>query len=310
MYMIKEPENYIREKIEEVLQTRVEYIGKLENVLNNNVYKVVTNNNPYIFKVYKQKYWPEDGKLEFINNKLLENSISCAKLITFDRTDINIPTGYLIEEYLTGITADRIAFDKKKGMEFYKKLAQLVSRIHRIHLKNYGYIGSGVASHDTFIDFISDKYDEITSPLENNNIIENISVETLKKLVIDRLLLSEKLPPVLNHGDLSTKNVVVNELGDLTLIDWDDATANNWLADISRMTYWMKFMYNEDEYELYRNTFLENYETNNISAYNDFETAFHVLIGLDYLNFHMKNPQYERTLNLNFLAETVERLLN
>jgi Ser/Thr protein kinase RdoA (MazF antagonist) len=301
-------EKFIREKAEEELQTKVEFIEKLENVLNNTVYKIVSNNKPYIFKIYKQRNWPEDGKLQFINSKLIENSIGCSKLIIFDRTDVRFPTGYLIEEYLSGEPADRIVFDTKKETEFYEKLAHLVSRIHNILLENYGYIGNGVASHISFIDFIGDKYDEITSAIKKDELIKNISLEAIKKSVIDRLRLCENLPPVLNHGDISTKNVVVDLMGGLTIIDWDDATANNWLADISRMTYWMKFIYNEDEYALYRNSFLDNYTTNEINVFYEFENAFHVWIGLDYLNFHKNKPQYENTLK--YFIETVEKLIS
>lgn len=62
---------------------------------------------------------------------------------------------------------------------------------------------------------------------------------------MDRLRVCEDLPSVLNHGDLSTKNVMIDEHGNLTLIDWDDAMSYNWIADIARMTYWMKFKYND-----------------------------------------------------------------
>lgn len=43
-----------------------------------------------------------------------------------------------------------------------------MSRIYNIRLENYGY-GNGVTSHISFVDFIGDKYDEITSAIDGGN---------------------------------------------------------------------------------------------------------------------------------------------
>ncbi|MCQ6561589.1 aminoglycoside phosphotransferase family protein [Paenibacillus mendelii] len=192
-------------------------------------------------------------------------------------------------------------------MEFYTKFARLLSNIHRIPIENYGYIGSGIADYESFIDCIHDKYDEITNGLIKKKLFNEVSLLEIKKTVIDRLRLCESLPSVLCHGDLSTKNVMIDEHGDLTLIDWDDAMAYNWIADLSRMTYWMKLKYNEYEYELYRDTFIEHYST--VHSKGDFhalENTFHVWIGLDHLNFYAHTPQYEDAWA--YFNETVDKL--
>lgn len=297
----------IKKKVEELLNDKVDDIVKIENVPNNSVYKILVKNKPYIFKIYKQRDWPEDGKLIFVNKKLIENHIGCAKMIAFDRNDSYFQTGFLLEECLPEVTADQIVFDSESGKEFYKKLALLVSRIHRIHIENYGYIGSGIASYNSFIEFMNDKYDEIAKALINKKLFDKNSLLELKKSVIDRLRLCESLPSVLNHGDLSTKNVMIDEHGELTLIDWDDAMSYNWIADISRMTYWMKFQYNDDEYEMYRNTFMEHYSIDSSNSdFNAVENTFHVWIGLDYLNYLAGKPQYDETLV--YFKETVDKL--
>jgi aminoglycoside phosphotransferase (APT) family kinase protein len=214
---------------------------------------------------------------------------------------------YKQRTYLPGVNADHIVFDEKLGKEFYKKLALLLSKIHRIRIENYGYIGSGIAEYKSFIDFMNDKYDEIANALINKKLIDKDSLLEIKKTVIDRLRLCESLPSVLNHGDLSTKNVMIDEHGGLTLIDWDDAISYNWIADISRMTYWMRFKYNDYEYELYRNTFIEHYSTDSSkSVINAFENTFHVWIGLDHLNFYANTPRHEGTMT--YFKETIEKL--
>lgn len=136
---------HIKSKVAELLGSEADSVEKFENVPNNSVYKISAKGKPYIFKIYKHKTWPEDGKIVFVNNRLIENNISCARVIAFDRTDPYFGNGFLIEEFLPGKNADNIIFDKEYGKEFYKKLAHLVSRVHSIHIENYGYIGSGIA---------------------------------------------------------------------------------------------------------------------------------------------------------------------
>lgn len=297
----------IREKTEELLHAKVNGIEKIENVPNNSVYKILVDTKPYIFKIYNQRTWPEDGKLIYINQQLIANHIGCAKIITFDRSDSFFHTGYVLEECLPGITADRMVFNSETGMEFYKKLALLISKIHRIHIENYGYIGSGIASYSSFVECMNDKYDEIAEALITKKCFERNRLLEMKTKVMNRLRLCNHLPSVLNHGDLSTKNVMMDKHGELTLIDWDDAMSYNWIADLSRMTYWMKFHYNDDEYAMYRNTFMEQYSTDcSKSDFDAFENTFHVWIGLDHLNYYANTPEYEQTLM--YFNQTVAKL--
>ncbi|MCQ6557206.1 aminoglycoside phosphotransferase family protein [Paenibacillus mendelii] len=299
--------HHLRVKVEELLNARVDEINKIDNVPNNSVYKVIVSDKPYIFKRYRQRNWPEDGKLMFVHHKLMEHQIGCAKIIAFDRNDSYFQTGFLLEECLPGVNADHAAFDEEFGKEFYGKLARLISNIHEIPIENYGYIGAGIADYTSFIEFIQDKYDEIANGLITKKLFDQNHLLEIKKMVIDKLRSCDSLPSVLCHGDLSTKNVIINEAGNLTLIDWDDAMSYNWLADLSRMTYWMKFKYNQHEYELYRNIVLEHYST--VHAKSDFEVyenTFHVWIGLDHLNYNANAPQYQDMLT--YFNETVERL--
>lgn len=297
----------ITKKVEQYLHVQVDRIEKLDNVPNNSVYKVWVQKKPYIFKIYKQRTWPEDGKLLFVNRKLIENHIRCAKIIAFNRTDSYFQTGFLIEECLPGVTADRIDFNLKAGKKFYEKLAQLVTKIHRIPVNNYGYIGSGTADYPSFIDFMNDKYDEIADALIRKKLFDQNRLLEIKKPVMEGLHQSESLPSVLNHGDLSTKNVLIDPYGELTLIDWDDAMAYNWIADIARMTYWMKFYYSEYEYAFYKSTFMEQYSTEStVCDFNALENTFHIWIGLDHLNYITNKPQYEAAHT--YFNETIEKL--
>lgn len=155
---------------------------------------------------------------------------------------------------------------------------------------------------------MSDKYDEIASSLVRKNIFEKNQLQEIKEPWLVGLQRYESFPSVLNHGDLSTKNVIIDEHGELTLIDWDDAMSYNWMADVARMTYWMKFTYDTYEYEFYRNIFLEHYLID--SKGNDFEISepyFHVLFGLDYLNFFANTTQFEN--RMVYFKETLNKVI-
>lgn len=101
------------------------------------------------------------------------------------------------------------------------------------------------------------------------------------------------LPPVLCHGDLSSKNVMIQKNGDVVLIDWDDAIAYNWMVDISRMTY------SEEDYSHFRKVFLTNYQTDYRKAdFDRFEEIYHLYNALDNLRFYIitENPDMQKRI--------------
>lgn len=260
-------------------------IKQFENVSNNSVYSFKCNDKSYIFKFFRNEYWPEDGKLQFVNRLLLKNNITCAELITFTRDNPEFPNGYLIEQELNGITADKLQFMQSGEVEFYKKLAVLVSNIHRIPIKGFGYIGDGEGDSESMYSFFDDEFDDRTESLIEKGIYTEVELQAMKNVLLDTLKCFCDLPSVLCHGDLSKKNVIVQDNGELVLIDWDDAMSYNWMADIARFTFWIKMNYNEQDYLLFRNTFLDNYNGYRKDEFDDFEKAFHIYISLDFLNF-------------------------
>jgi thiamine kinase-like enzyme len=282
----------IKETFESQIYKIVKSIHKFENVPNNQVFKIETESQPYIFKIYSSG-WPEDGKLPFVAHKLDEYKITHAKLLVFNRDDNNFPYGYLIEECLQGLTADRLMMSGDETMKLFKKLAVLVSQVHQIRLKNFGYTGSGVAMWTTFSEFIYDMFNDCTSNLRAHNLIGAAPLESIRQELHKRLMECDQFPSVLCHGDLSTKNILVQS-DEIVLIDWDDSQSLCWMADIARLTFWMKLNYDEETADTYRKAFLDQYETEyDKNIFYEMEDALHVWYGLDYLNFSVGNPQYQ-----------------
>src|SRR5690554_1557141 len=118
----------IKDKVRELTGFTVEKISRMEEDTNNNVFRVTAGNKDYIFKIYRSKDWPEDGKLLFINSKLQEYQIKSVKIIAFDRNDPDFSNGFLLEEVVPGRAASQLTFDEEDEKEYYRKLAVLISQ--------------------------------------------------------------------------------------------------------------------------------------------------------------------------------------
>ena len=279
------------ETVKQIIRTHfgcdTDEIGKIRNITNNSVYFFTIAGKRYYLKLYRSKNWPEKGKVPFVYQRLSQNHIRSAELIAYNRDNEMYPNGYLIECEIQGTAADKILLDREQEIGLYIKLAELMSSVHSIRIPNYGYIGSGIASHNSMIDFLEDEFDGIDDSLEG--IVPEKQLKKMKAKVLDTMHNYEDLPSVLCHGDLSKKNVIICDDGEISLIDWDDAMALNWMADVSRLTFWMKQNYNNQEYSLFRNVFLDHYgATHRKAQFDAFESAYHIYTTLDFLIFSIR----------------------
>lgn len=281
----------ITKVFERNMKQSVRSVHRYENVTNNSVYRIDTELQSYIFKIYSSG-WPEDGKLLFIDKKLTDYDIPHAKIFAYNRENKEFTNGYLIEECLPGTTADRLTLSESQTIELFEKLGYLVSQIHQIKLKGYGYIGGGVANWSKFSEFMYNSFDENTNYLLAQNLVKRADIEAIWSEIYQKLKICDKCPPVLCHTDLSTKNILINE-NSITLIDWDDAYSLCWVADVAHLTFWMKHEYGNNTV-VYRKAFLDNYKTeHDMNVFYETEDWLHVRYGLENLNYFIGTPQYD-----------------
>ncbi len=264
-------------------------------VTNNRVFVFEAGEKSYIFKFYKSQYWPEDGKLPFVIRKLKENGIDCADIKIFTRENPDFPAGYLIEEKLCGISGDKALLDPDEEEALYRKLAVVLSGVHGIRLDGFGYIGDGNPSCGSMYDFFEDEFSERGEKLVESGVFTEEDIDLLSKKFLGTLKAFGDLPPVLCHGDLSKKNIMIQEDGEISMIDWDDAMAYCWMADISRFTFWLKLNYSEEHACRFRGAFLDSYTTDyRKEDFETFERSFHIYICLDFLAYYLKTD--DRTM--------------
>jgi len=288
----------ITEKTESLLNDKIVKIDKLTKGCVNQTYKVSTELNDYVFRIFASKSWPECGKIEFINKNLNDKKIECVDIIIINRSDDDFLNGYMIEKFINGQNADDAIITIKNKTEYYEKLAVLVSKIHKISIVHYGYIGSGVANYTMYKDFIASVCDVNIKKVAEMNLLSKNELTKIKETIIEHLSKC-KMPSVLCHGDISLDNVMImnNENRDLVLIDWDNATSGIWISDFSIMTYWMKLSMNETDYNLCRNVFLNNYHTDYpVKDLDVLEKVFHLLQGIQLLSFYQDEKLLELTL--------------
>jgi len=265
----------------------------------NNVFRVDAANKSYIFKLYRKKGYPEDGKIPFIAGKLTEHNIPHAKICSYNRNDNDFPNGYVIEEYLPGVTADRLGLDNNAWCGFYKNLALMVSKVHQIMFDKHGFIINVVPDCNTLTEHIESNF--VYGKHSVYDIYTSNEIESVQRSLINSLKPCDNIQPCLCHIDIQPKNVIVHN-GGATLIDWDDARSFPAIVDIARLTLLIELDFDNENSaekqrsEMLKSAFLNNYgNAETIMAYHKHETALHVWHGLILLNFCKPNtPQFHK----------------
>jgi len=281
----------IKKAFEKDIGKRVVSIIKCENqIFNiNNIYRVETENKRYIFKLYRSADYPEKGKATFVSRLLTEHRIPHAKIFSYNRYDADFPNGYIIEECLTGITADKLELTVNETCNVYRNLALMMSEIHKIKLTGYGFFMDTTPDCTTFTEHIESNF--IYGKSKMQKFYSDEELNRIKYVLVERLKSCDNIQPCLCHNDIQLKNILVNSK-DVILIDWDDARSFPAVVDIARLTLLIELANDNEKaedienVEVYRKAFIDNYYfSDGISVYNELESALHIWHGLVILNF-------------------------
>lgn len=230
----------ISKAVAEALGCRVEEITDIPQGESNRVYKVKTDKGLILFRVPKNKKESHMEKLIWVDKALTERAIPHAKLLYATPDAALFPYGFSIFEYIKNVSCrDAILNGKTTLEEFHTELGQLLQKVHAITFPAFGNIPLlPEQGDDDFVVYNSKQVQRILSKVEE---LETAFPKNIAPLVCTKLEalhpLKPKLKPVLCHTDPAPNNCVWNEQLGTVLIDWDDARATSWVADLADLTY-------------------------------------------------------------------------
>lgn len=287
----------VKKKFQEVVNEKVININKITTGKYNEVYKIDSEKNSYIIRIFPNKEWPEEGKLKFVNYKLVENGILCPKIYEINYSDKDFENGFMIEEFIAGDNASELWNYGFSHESYFEGVARFVSSFHKVNIENYGYIGSGIANHNQFNRFIEMDINRFFNNIQEDSIFTEKEVKEIRDVILMNFEPIEQLPSVLCHNDIHPGNVIIRN-GDFIMLDWDNAISSNWVQDFSTMTYWIQLLDTKENYRKYKKIFLDNYDTEfKVNDLDKVEATFHLYVGINLLShFRDKKDLFEKAL--------------
>jgi fructosamine-3-kinase len=136
----------------------------------------------------------------------------------------NADYAYLLESYIKGSRADKL--EDASGV--WSRIGQYAKNIHSINVKGFGENLENIThgNHDEWNKYLGDNLDALENgdkALTEASHLTATDIETLLGWLKE--LKDKDFQFGLSHGDLSLKNVIVSENGDVNLIDWGAAEA-------------------------------------------------------------------------------------
>jgi aminoglycoside phosphotransferase (APT) family kinase protein len=155
--------------------------------------------------------------------------------------DLGVPTAQVLEVGADLVPLPYMVSRKVEGTEathhperfaILREMGRLTAMIHSIETSGFGHTfdwsNNQLSRNDTWKDYLHGelKIGPRLQILEKHKMLEPGPLRRLRALV--REMEGWKAPkPVLNHGDMRLKNVMVDEAGDITaIIDWEFCTSN------------------------------------------------------------------------------------
>jgi Ser/Thr protein kinase RdoA (MazF antagonist) len=229
--------------IEKTFKTKVLDVLKMKNGEYNHVYKVVTIDNSLLVRVFRNKYWPEDGKLEWIEKQLTKQRIPHAKILYYSRKSDYFLNGFMVTEFLEGLNGWSAVRQNQISIEqSFVEIGKAANRIHKIQIKKFGLVNKGKGTEANFIkkeiNSMREHLEKLTKQKQFDQSFQENLFSKIESSLIDLL---PKLKPVLVHADPSRENAIYTPDGRWILIDWDNALSSIWLEDFADLTFWCDY---------------------------------------------------------------------
>lgn len=234
----------LKTSLEENLHTKVLDITRITQGEVTQVYKVITPDGPVIARVFRSLKYPEDKKLQWIEEQLAKQKIEHPKILFYSRKQTYFPYGFMVAEFVDGESCrDAILKGEITFSEFHEQLAELLNRIHKIKVSHFGaLLASGGDTYSNFERLASGRTQKALMRLQGSS-ADYLMLEEAKLYVLKYAAkYNSRITSCLVHGDAIPANSIYTPKGSIVLIDWDGAAADTWVHDYACLTYSGSYM--------------------------------------------------------------------
>ncbi len=203
-------------------QPRVVPVEKRGHV--NKVFIVETSDTKLVVRVRNGSIaWDEYRKEAWCIDKAASLTIPVATVFEMGVFDDH---SYMIQPFISGVEGRVSSFPRS---DIWKQLGKYARLIHSIRVAGFGLTYSNLIQGNARASWLEYLTYNIESLNEDDELLRrNVLTQPQSKILgqIFEELKGQAFTFGLNHGDLSLKNVIVDESGKVTLLDWGSAEAS------------------------------------------------------------------------------------
>lgn len=212
-----------RSIIEFHLGSPPERLVEMSGGLSNHVYSAYHAKGAFIVRFSAAAERIEDFlKEQWVLSKVREIGVPTPHVLQVGTEPVSVP--YMVSERVEGQTA----VHHPQRLSIAREMGRLLALIHTIPTSGYGttfdWSQNILSRNETWASFLRDEWeiDHRLAALEEHGMLREEQSRRLRDLVDE--IAGWDTPPVLNHGDMRLKNVLVDDAGKITaIIDWEDA---------------------------------------------------------------------------------------
>lgn len=227
----------LQEEAEKILKTQVE-IGQRFQSADSFSYLISTKDGKYVGKIYRFAHWPPQGKIQYIETLLDKNQVPHKETVYSSHKHPIFRFGWQISKYIPGGTVwDVREAGELNKQDYYKKLGEILKKIHSIRLNYYGSLQDKVDQFPSFTEYAMHELQEQDySNLPSEYGWAHKIIDEAKMYVSDSLPKIKWGKAVLIHDDINEKNVLYRQ-ADPIIIDWVDSLSSVPSRDFAAMTF-------------------------------------------------------------------------
>lgn len=312
----QELDTKVPQAIESALKTSVSSLQKLTHGEVNHVYKVETGMGPVVIRIFRRRYWPDVIRVKYIEELLKHVPNGHPKTLFLTDDSTYFPNGFMISEFVQGKNGQEAIEDGDITFEAFHRLLFLnLKKMYQIPVTGFGHLNPEEETYDDFLSFRLDQLRDRFSELKTIPEFDEVYRVQIEDIFKERITpLNSRITPVLVHGDPTPANTIYTPEGEIVIIDWDNASSNSFMRDISWLTYWGSHLSSEgakeNRNEVLWKLLLEVFSDSGFSEeeLRTLERINHIGISLDllpYYHFDQQNME-EYEIVKKRLTELVE----